>query len=326
MNHSILPLNISLDTESFDEIKTLCENFILPQKHRIRSLRLTNQLTIKFFFRFIYLDESFTQLQFVDLNHVSWEDIPLVLSILEMLPRLDHLTLKVLLGPRTVILSSAIYRTLLRFVNLKELNVHLVQNSSSLHNTNEVGEIFLELPHPLNSQNTKIEYLKINHAIQIDDLISIAQHVPKLRFLTVGNINSSRNIPDSSSYNQQSFLFSNVTHLTISNPLQNSYSFIHLLKLVHLSLAYLKLEVKDISNAGLNDTFRELINEKLNNLKWLRISFTHRRHQGRLRRDKLKNLFEFLFHKFWRKNHWKINNRLFDTKVDCVFQRERYST
>ncbi|CAF4499438.1 unnamed protein product [Rotaria socialis] len=93
INNPLLSLKIQLRPRTTSELIDSCQNFIIPNRHRILSLCLENELFINDFFTYCITDSSFTRLQSIVLRKISIDKSVIPLFHLKSLPHLFSLTM-----------------------------------------------------------------------------------------------------------------------------------------------------------------------------------------------------------------------------------------
>jgi hypothetical protein len=172
--HSNLPLKIHQCTSSNQSFEFLCLQMIIPNKHRILSLHLSNRSEFIKFFTLNTIDSSFYRLQSLILYEIKSNEIISFLPSLTTLPQLFSLKISLdgLLND-----PNEIYRLIFRLPLLK-------------YNKLSAGKVVLQDPIPMtvNEQFSSIEQLVINHTCTLHGLYNILSYTPKLRRLTCVNL------------------------------------------------------------------------------------------------------------------------------------------
>ncbi|CAF1139759.1 unnamed protein product [Adineta steineri] len=168
---SSLLLRIKLELESKSLPEYLCQHVIIPNSHRIRSLHLTNQLSVDTFFNHCTIDSTFHRLESIILNGIEAEKLPTTLFDLKSLPRLFSLT--IFIKDNYYHDRGDIYPFIFSLPTLTYSKLY-----SSCHT------LQINIPHVINQQFSTIEHLVINHCCTLNELNSLLQHTPQLRHLS----------------------------------------------------------------------------------------------------------------------------------------------
>ncbi len=166
-------MKISLDQKSELDIKYCCEHIIIPNKHRIISLRMSNSIRIDEFFTHCIINETFNRLESVNLSCRKTSDLMATLFYLKSLPRLFALTIDLEQYITSGINLNDIYRLILCLPFLKYNS--LISTDYSLKNL---------LPVAINERLSNIEYLVMKHSCSVNALMSIFNYTPRLYYLT----------------------------------------------------------------------------------------------------------------------------------------------
>jgi len=164
-------LRINLQTDSKSIIEQRCQQFIIPNRHRIRSLNLIGQLLIDEVFNHHIINSSFTRLELLILNSITIHKLPIILSSLNSLPCLFSLIILMQYYDFNV---DDIYQSILSLSTLKYsyLSVFNYESSSAI------------MPIVINEYVSTIKYLVIDHSCSVNSLISLLCCTPQLRHLT----------------------------------------------------------------------------------------------------------------------------------------------
>jgi hypothetical protein len=192
-------LKITLINELQRQIKHRCTHVILPNRHRIISLVLRNSSLIDTFLNQCVIDSSFSRLQSIFFVDLSAHRLMLILFYLKSLPLLRVLT--IYLQDNCCDDLRDIYRMIFHLPVLKYNRLSLTKDE----NFNVL------VPFAANEQFNTIEYLIMNHRCNLNELISVIQHTPRLRHLTCQSIVEFEDNAES----QASMTLSNLIHLHI---------------------------------------------------------------------------------------------------------------
>jgi hypothetical protein len=154
----------------YPEMKSEFKQILIPNKHQILSLHLSDNLIINRFFLLNNIDSSFNQLQSINVQFIRANQLVLLLPRLKLLPHLFQLIIHL---EDDEIYLDEIYLPIFNLLVLKYTKI------SSLQNVNLMGPLLIPRP-----RLSSIEYLIIDHSCTVDDLILILSYVPQLRYLT----------------------------------------------------------------------------------------------------------------------------------------------
>ncbi|CAF2571132.1 unnamed protein product [Rotaria sp. Silwood2] len=167
---SFLPLKINIDSKHEIIIEHDCKNIINQNKSRIVSLHLSTTIAANQFFKLVTINSLFNCLQSLVINGISEYKLQLLLKQLISLPHFYSLNI-IIVGQLESF--DTIYKLIFCLPFLK-------------YNALSYGpwRVPLKLPLAINKQLSFIEYLNIDIAIILDELITILSYTPKLRRLT----------------------------------------------------------------------------------------------------------------------------------------------
>jgi len=172
--NSRLPLKCQR-VETFDQLfDKFCRQMIIPNRHRILSLRLSNHFQCMKFFNIHPIDPSFEHLQSLTLHETTYNDILSLLPTLISLSKLTSLTISL---PYLDIDPNEIYQRILQLPVLKYNKLSISRSILEDMNFNFSQQ-----------QISSIEYLIINHLCTAHHLNEILLCTPKLRHLTCTNL------------------------------------------------------------------------------------------------------------------------------------------
>ena len=155
---------------------------IVPNKHRVISISILNEWLCDEFLQYCYTDASFQRLESVTLNDITVYRLVFMLAYLKSLPRLYSLSINLdyLEEPR----FDDIYQLIFSFSTLR-------CNRLSFISEDDDYEVACFVPLLMNEKFSPIEYLVIDHKCTVNQLISLLQHTPRLRHLTVPGMSES---------------------------------------------------------------------------------------------------------------------------------------
>lgn len=167
--HSSLPLKLNFSLLSKTTFQYQCNSILIPNIHRITSLRFSHHLIIDHFFTECRIDSSFIRLQTLALYNSKSDDLIPIINSLATLPRLCSLTITTIERVRS---PNDVYCSILRlpYLNYCKLSFGLLD------------------PHydfPLHSSEcSPIENLIINEKCYLDRLNDFLLHMPNLKHLS----------------------------------------------------------------------------------------------------------------------------------------------
>jgi hypothetical protein len=195
-----LILKIEFFRSSHPDMKHRCEYVIIPNKHRIISLLIWDQVLIDQFFIHCIIDETFIRLESICLCEVSINKLIIILFYLKSLPRLFALTI-FLHNDDSYIDLSDIYRMILCLPSLKYNKLFRAEEC----------EVNVLVPFAINERFSNIEYLHMNHRCNLNEIISILYHTPRLHHLICGELFG----PDDNIENEVLLTLPNLTNIKI---------------------------------------------------------------------------------------------------------------
>ena len=172
--HSHLPLKMQNSQASKQSFELLCQQMIIPNKHRMLSLYLSNRLESIHFFTLNILDSSFYRLESLILHEIQYNEILTILPSLTHLPQLFSLTISL---DNVLNDIKEIYSLIFRLPMLKYNKL----SGEKLYQADFI-------PIVINEQSSSIECLVINYDCRLQELYAILSCTPKLRRLTCLNL------------------------------------------------------------------------------------------------------------------------------------------
>jgi hypothetical protein len=170
--HSNLPIQINISTLSKSTFEYYHKNIILPNKHRINYLRLSNPFTVDIIFSPPLLISKFLSLETLILDHINAKYLHNILKHAALLPKLSSLVLHL---ADHIEDPSQLFVHIFRLSKLKSCQLTYQikdnQNPSSL--------FFIE------HKRSSIEHLVINGRFPYNSLDDLFFHLPKLRYLSM---------------------------------------------------------------------------------------------------------------------------------------------
>jgi hypothetical protein len=171
LNYSFLSLQVNLDTTTKINVRNYYTQLIIPNKHRIVWLYLTNRSDIiPGHCSFDIIDSSFNRLQSLVLDCVSHNKFISFLPILSSLSRLSSITLHI---NNSIADLSETYQLIFRLPFLKQTEVSA-----------EGYSLIIPLPINNSEEYSRIKRLIVNHACNFQELIVLLSNTPLLTHLT----------------------------------------------------------------------------------------------------------------------------------------------
>ncbi|CAF3837278.1 unnamed protein product [Adineta steineri] len=222
--NSTIPIEVHFSSISKSTFQRYNKDIILPNKHRIHSLHLSNPCLYDDISSPIHILSQFLHLKTLSLNNIESKYLKYLLPKLVSLPYLSSLSITC----RDIIRSrTPIYYRIIRLRALKYCSLSVERfdcgESSSL---------------TINEYNP-IEHLIIKHDITTNELYSLLSHVPQLRRLNVSDISSlwGKDIKTSV------FVLPCLTHISLGLSSINFNAFeemmidmFHLVQVLHISI------------------------------------------------------------------------------------------
>ncbi|CAF1296200.1 unnamed protein product [Adineta ricciae] len=169
ITNSTLPIHVNLSSRSKSTFESYNKDCILPNKHRIQSLHLSNPCLYDHTASPTHILSQFLHLQTLILNNIEVKHLAILMPTLTSLFYLSSLSIDPIDNEP---IMNAIYPHVFRLSALKYLR--LSNKNLSCHDS---------LPVSSNEQSP-IEYLVINETISFDLLIFLLSHLPQLRRLS----------------------------------------------------------------------------------------------------------------------------------------------
>jgi len=292
--HSNLPIQVNISAMSKTSFERYHKNVIIPNKHRINYLRLSNPFTVDIVFSPPRMISKFIRLKTLILDNIKAKYLENILSHLKSLSELQSLTINLFDHIEN---SSLFYRQIFRLSRLKYCQI-------KFEATLDREPLFFE------NKPSPIEHLVIKTRFRYQSFFNLLSYLPKLRYLSIDGL-------DGSSYQHvtsSSIILNDFKHVSLKLDLisfdqfeiivKNSFRFIeHLRVTTKYDPAYLNakrweqlivtympnLRVFDINHDGLVQngplSYHDLINQ-FNTSFWIERKwfFTHQ-HDWQARLD-----------------------------------------
>jgi hypothetical protein len=176
LNYSFLSLQVNLNTTEKINVKNYYTQLIMPNKHRIISLYLTDRSDIiPKYCSFDILDSSFNHLQLLVLDCVPHKKFASFFRILSSLP---HLFSMILRFSNNIADLTETYQLIFHLPFLKQIEV-----------STEGYSLIILLPINTSEQQSHIKRLIINHPCRFEELIVLLSNTPRLTHLTCVKLN-----------------------------------------------------------------------------------------------------------------------------------------
>ncbi|CAF4191090.1 unnamed protein product, partial [Adineta steineri] len=173
VTNSTLPIEVNLSSISKSTFERYNKDIILPNKHRIRSLHLSNPCLYDDISSPIHILSQFLHLKTLSLNNIESKHLEYLLPTLVSLPRLSSLSITSI---DIIINRTAIYSQIIRLPALKYCSLSLK------------GSHYSEVSLPTLDKYSTIEHLIIKHGISTNELYNLLSYIPHLRRLYVSYI------------------------------------------------------------------------------------------------------------------------------------------
>jgi hypothetical protein len=173
--YSNLPIQVNISTMSKSSFKRYHKNVIIPNKHRINYLRLSNPFTVDIVFSPPVTISKFIQLETLVLDHINAKYLYNILKHAILLPKLHSLVLSL------ADCMEDISRLLLSILCLPKLKFCKLTYQTKI----------IEYPSLLFSdehEHSPIEHFIINSSFRYDFLYDLLSRLPKLRHLTMNSL------------------------------------------------------------------------------------------------------------------------------------------
>jgi hypothetical protein len=196
---SSLPFRINLGSKSNSILEHHCRHVIIPNRHRILSFHLGDELLIDEFFKYCTIDSLFYRLESIVLSEVTTDKLLMILFYLNSLPRL--FSLSILMTEDDYYDLGDIYRLIFSLPTLKYNKLSLL--GCELLN--------IVVPIAINEKFSTIEYLVIDYPCTLKQLTNLLCHTPRISRLTCERLgeseeNVNKDVPITLSY---------LTHISI---------------------------------------------------------------------------------------------------------------
>ncbi len=292
--NSTVPIKINISSLSKSTFQSYYTHFIMPNKHRIKSLHLSNPFTIDFFFSSTEDILKCSRLETLILHNIEPKCLENLLLRLISSPNLSSLV--VCFGYDSN--KNTLYNLILQLPVLKYCKIFL--------NDIEFGMVFRDarksiLPLPFSTNKfSPIEHLVINDSCGFNEIIPILSYVPQLRRLSINYL--------SEVYNQKTeispIVLNNLTHLSLTMGSLRFDQFEQFIKNLFNALQVLHITTKYHTAYLDADRWEQLI---LSHMPHLKIFDFHHTDEM-LFVDKYEGIYQSLLKKFtssfWSERQW----------------------
>ena len=171
-----------------------CDGIIIPQRHRILSMKLGEEQLDT------VLDSSFRLLESVTLDSISIESARKLSGLVE-LPCLSRLSITLKITQDELEFIVPMYPILLTFKSLKCLTLSVdIDDSSDDGDDDSIDDAYIDASGfvAINQERSNLEKLHLEHRIDTKDFLKIINQTPQLRYLFVESLKGdilSQNIP-----------------------------------------------------------------------------------------------------------------------------------
>ncbi|CAF4160897.1 unnamed protein product [Adineta steineri] len=170
VTNSTLPIEVNLSSISKSTFERYNKDIILPNKHRIHSLHLSNPCLYDDISSPIHILSQFLHLKTLSLNNIESKHLEYLLPTLVSLPCLSSLSITSI---NIIVNRTAIYSQIIRLPALKYCSLSLK------------GSHYSEVPLPILDKYSPIEHLIIKHGISTNELYNLLSYIPQLHRLYV---------------------------------------------------------------------------------------------------------------------------------------------
>ncbi|CAF1160872.1 unnamed protein product [Adineta steineri] len=167
--NTTLPLNINISSMSKSSFQNYHRHMIMPNKHRITSLSISNPFVVDLIFSPVRIASSFTRLEKLIFNNIKSKYL---VNILHHCASLHNLTSLIIIPIDHVSNRNDLCATIFRLPKLKYCEMSLIDNNQSNSLT-----ISANIASP-------VEHLVINNTLDLNELNALLTYVPQLRRLT----------------------------------------------------------------------------------------------------------------------------------------------
>ncbi|CAF4116851.1 unnamed protein product, partial [Adineta steineri] len=220
---STLSIKIDISLISKPTFRRHYKQIIMPNKHRINLLHLSNPFIVDLFFPSSQIISKFRRLETLIIDTTTTTKLANLLKQLTKLPNLSSLTI---IHRNCLYNINDLYLQIFRLPALKYCKLLLSENSN-----------YGSLPMSV-SETSPIEHLVIKNKFCLNELNALLSYVPKLRYLALNHLYS---LPDEQTKSFSSSL-NDLTHFSMRNSriLFNELEllakhFFHRLQIFHIS-------------------------------------------------------------------------------------------
>ena len=273
-----------------------CRQLITPNKHKILSLHLYDQVLINLFSTLCSVDLSYSRLESIVLNGIKWNQLlPLLIDCMK-LPRLFSLNIR-LIGPYDEL--DDVYQCIFKLPFLKYIKVSVVID-------NTIGL----LPISTSEQISTIQYLNINHKCTLDELFVLLSYTSHLHHLTCERLSQSEIT--------FSCVLSNLIHVSITDCNLNFDEFEILIKQICSKLQVLRVINRFEDVAYLHaDRWERLITQYIPHLRKFNFEF-HKQFWFRNEFTSYHTQINRFTSSFWTKRDWIFELEIVSLNIDHV--------
>lgn len=197
IHNSNLPVSINVSSMSKSNLKHYQNDVIMPYKHRITSLHLSNPFSVDMIFSPVQIVYRFERLRTLIFDNIKSKYLPNILKYLVKLPNLTSLTLIPIDRDHSL---QNLYQCIVRLPVLKYCKISLPSPNYSV----------LSLP-IATDKTSPVEHLVLNCNLFLSDLNILLSYVPYLRRLKLSLLNGNRLDPSETF----SCSCSNLTNLSV---------------------------------------------------------------------------------------------------------------
>jgi hypothetical protein len=312
-------LTLDLRDQSKSQPDTFYRDIVIPQRHRIRSLKLGDEQIDIALLNTYCIDSSFLLLESVTLNSNSTK-YAFMLPHLAKLPCLSCLSINIEITLKTLEFVVFIYQTILSFKSLNYLTLDLEINtpdedvfSYADGDSSDEDDGYVDASGfvAINQEPSNLQNLCMKHSIDTEGFLKIINYTPKLRRLSVQSLRGyipSQIIPK----------LPQLTELIIEDSKFDCESLESLLDAFDCQLQTLEIGTRLPDEYHIDERWEQLMKRRFSRLK----TFTIRLEPEWMNLDVEMNSFDcihFICHPFWYDHGWMADINIGTTSIEGVF-------
>ena len=174
--HSNLPIQVNISTMSKSTFERYHKNIIIPNRHQINYLRLSNPFTVDLVFSPPRVISKFSRLQTLVLDQIKPKYLENIFIHLSFLSELQSLSIHLIDRVKN---GTLFYLQIFRLRKLK---------SCRLEFESENARETLQL---ITNETSSIEHLVIKNRFQYQSIHNLLSYLPRLRYLSIDYVDES---------------------------------------------------------------------------------------------------------------------------------------